>query len=99
MSSRVLLVPEERRAPVPIKSDEEKTAEMKLAYLKGAMHGVLADMRDYYAWLKIKRPYRNKVRWAMKTTLYRQFMSHFERRIQELERNLEKIKYVSPKQK
>jgi hypothetical protein len=63
------------------------------------MHGVLRDMQDYYDWMKNRRKYRKRSYvWRWKTIFFKQFMSHFERRIQELEWKLDQIKYTPPKE-
>src|SRR5436190_13037291 len=87
------LIPEEKQRH-EVRSDYERTLEMRLAYMKGAMHGVLADMNNYYTWMKERRQFRKgSYMWRWKTIFFRQFMSHFERRIQELAFQLERINY------
>lgn len=90
------LTPDEKKETLPHETDLEKTLKMQLAFTKGVLHSVLNEAKEYMDWAANRRIHQGKSRvWKWKVAHMKVFYSHLERRIQELEWRLPKIKYKS----
>lgn len=92
------LIPEEKQTTHSYKTDSERTTEMRMAFMRGYLYGLLSEMENYLDWMTNRRKYNSEpLRWKWKIFFFKTFISNYRRRLHEMEHKLEKIKYAPPK--